>query len=190
MKSDNPIHALALNGELTCEETRSMIEQGEAVLIDVREHAEYRSESIAGAISHPLSTFDLEILNEILGVKKPIFQCRTGIRSADALNRWLADGNDGFHLAGGIHNWIAEGMGGRASRTGTSIDVMRQTQMTAGLLILTLSVLSLLLNPIWSVGTTLVGMGLFHAGASGTCGLAMVISWLPWNRLRPCPDCG
>jgi len=167
-----------------------MIEQGEAVLIDVREHAEYRSESIAGAISHPLSTFDSEILTEILGDKKPIFQCRTGIRSADALNRWVADGNDGFHLAGGIHNWIAEGMGGLASRTGTSIDVMRQTQMTAGLLILTLSVLSLLLNPIWSVGTTLVGMGLFHAGASGTCGLATVISWLPWNRLRPCPDCG
>ena len=67
---------------------------------------------------------------------------------------------------------------------------MRQTQMVAGSLIFTLSCLAIFVNPIFWIGSAALGLGLFHAGASGTCGLATVISWLPWNRPRHCFKCG
>ena len=171
-------------------ESRALIESGQALLIDVREHAEFKAEAISGALSHPLSTFDSETLQVFMGKRVPIFYCRTGIRSEEALQRWLKEERDGFHLAEGIRDWTSAGFEVRTRQTGSRIDVMRQTQMVAGSLILSLSCLAIFVNPYFWIGSVAIGLGLFHAGASGTCGLATVISWLPWNRPRPCINCG
>ena len=175
---------------LSNEESRTMVESGKALLIDVREHVEFRAEAIPRALSHPLSTFDRETLGLLLEERVPIFYCRTGIRSKEALQRWSQGEGDGFHLAEGISHWASSGFKLRTRQAGATVDVMRQTQMVAGSLILTLSCLGIFVNPIFWIGSALVGLGLFHAGASGTCGLATVISWLPWNRPRQCYNCG
>jgi len=174
---------------LSNEEARALMDSGQALLIDVREHAEFRAEAIPRALSHPLSTFDREALRILLGERVPIFYCRTGIRSEEALQRWSQGGGDGFHLAEGISHWASSGFKLRTRQAWATVDVMRQTQMVAGSLILTLSFLGIFMNPIFWIGSALVGLGLFHAGASGTCGLATVISWLPWNRPRQCFKC-
>ncbi len=170
---------------LSNEESRALIERGQALLIDVREHAEFKAEAISGALSHPLSTFDSETLQVFMGKRVPIFYCRTGIRSEEALQRWLKEERDGFHLVEGIRNWTSAGFEVRTRQAGSRIDVMRQTQMVAGSLILSLSCLAIFVNSLFWIGSVAIGLGLFHAGASGTCGLATVISWLPWNRRVP-----
>ena len=104
---------------LSNEESRALIERGQALLIDVREHAEFKAEAISGALSHPLSTFDSETLQVFMGKRVPIFYCRTGIRSEEALQRWLKEERDGFHLAEGIRNWTSAGFEVRTRQTGS-----------------------------------------------------------------------
>ena len=103
---------------LSNEESRALIERGQALLIDVREHAEFKAEAISGALSHPLSTFDSETLQVFMGKRVPIFYCRTGIRSEEALQRWLKEERDGFHLAEGIRKWTSAGLEVRTRQAG------------------------------------------------------------------------
>ncbi|MBC7690229.1 MAG: DUF2892 domain-containing protein [Methylotenera sp.] len=61
---------------------------------------------------------------------------------------------------------------------------MRQVQITAGSLVLVSVLLTQLVAPgfIWAAG--FVGAGLIFAGVTGFCGMANVLSWMPWNRGR------
>ncbi len=172
--------------ELTPGEAQQLSEDDQNVLVDVRENFEHQVESVADAIVHPFSGFDAKALNQELDGRRPIFYCRTGIRSEKALKKMISEGFDAQHIIGGIQGWKQAGMPVKASRTGTSIDVMRQTQMAAGSLLLTLSALAFYSSPLWIIGVAAVGTGLFHAGASGSCALASAISWLPWNRTTSC----
>ncbi|WP_419866828.1 YgaP family membrane protein [Altericroceibacterium endophyticum] len=59
---------------------------------------------------------------------------------------------------------------------------MRQVQITAGTLILIGVLLAAFVAPgfIWLSG--FVGAGLLFAGLSGWCGMATLLSAMPWNR--------
>jgi rhodanese-related sulfurtransferase len=84
-----------------------MLREPEVVLVDVREPAEYAAEHIAGAVLHPLSTFD----PARLPAGRLVFQCGSGKRSLIALQRALAAGvQDAAHLAGGLLAWKQAGM--------------------------------------------------------------------------------
>jgi rhodanese-related sulfurtransferase len=79
-----------------------------AVLIDVREPAEFSAEHIDGAQLFPLSTFDPNMLPKDLPL---IFQCGTGKRSAMAVARAQQAGlAHSAHLAGGLQAWKAAGL--------------------------------------------------------------------------------
>jgi rhodanese-related sulfurtransferase len=93
--------------DLSPEEVAERVKQG-AVLIDVREPAEFDAERIAGAQLFPLSTLDPNLLPK----DKPlIFQCGTGKRSSLALARAQQAGlPHDLHLAGGIQAWKAAGL--------------------------------------------------------------------------------
>lgn len=92
---------------LSAEEVAARVKQG-AVLIDVREPAEFDAERIAGAQLFPLSTLDP---NKLPKDQPLIFQCGTGKRSALALARAQQAGlpHEG-HLAGGLQAWKAAGL--------------------------------------------------------------------------------
>lgn len=96
--------------DLTPAQVRTMMEKGEALLIDVREPDEYAAERIHGALNFPLSTFDPKALPDHAG-RTVIFQCGSGKRSATAVQRCQAAGI-GFdaHLAGGIAGWRGAGL--------------------------------------------------------------------------------
>ena len=84
-----------------------MLGQPGIVLVDVREPAEYAAEHIPGAILHPLSSFNLDELPE----GQLVFQCGTGARSLNAMQRAIAAGlNNVAHLAGGLRAWKQAGM--------------------------------------------------------------------------------
>ncbi|HET7888557.1 MAG TPA: rhodanese-like domain-containing protein [Bradyrhizobium sp.] len=77
------------------------------ILVDVREPHEFKSGHIAGAINHPLSSFDPA---KIAKGKPMVLICQAGGRSAKALRRALSAGRrDARHYAGGMSRWRAFG---------------------------------------------------------------------------------
>jgi rhodanese-related sulfurtransferase len=91
-------------------ELQSMLAQGQAVLVDVREPDEFSAEHIAGAVNLPLSSFDPARLPPADG-KTIILQCAGGKRSGMALERCAkAQAAIDTHLAGGLGAWKSAGL--------------------------------------------------------------------------------
>lgn len=84
--------------------------QNEALLVDVREPAEFAEAHIEQALLVPLATVAKDTI-PVLNGKKLVFQCRSGRRSEAACARVLAEDSmmDVYNLEGGIMAWIEEG---------------------------------------------------------------------------------
>ncbi len=80
------------------------------VLIDVREPEELKNDGyIAGAVNIPLNTLQAN-LNKIPKDKEVVVYCRSGHRSANAMNQLKQLGYTNVKsMAGGINNWKAGG---------------------------------------------------------------------------------
>ena len=63
------------------------------------------------------------------------------------------------------------------------LPVDRQVQLIAGTMVLTGVALGALVHPWFLVIAAFFGAGLTFAGATGTCGLALLLLKMPWNRL-------
>lgn len=96
--------------DLTPAQVHDMMEKHQALLIDVREPAEFAAERIHGALNFPLSTFDPSALPPC-GDRRIVMQCGSGKRSLMAAERCRAAGLAvDAHLAGGIGAWRAAGL--------------------------------------------------------------------------------
>jgi rhodanese-related sulfurtransferase len=95
--------------ELEPQEVKELLDSGRALLIDVREAAEYHSERIPGALLYPLSTFDAGLLPSD-DSRRVIFHCAAGGRSLTAARQRKAQGQPGAHMIGGINQWKAAGL--------------------------------------------------------------------------------
>lgn len=86
------------------------MDDGEAVLVDVRETSEYEQEHIPGSLLVPLSVFDPDRFPRIPG-KKLVIHCAVGKRSAAAGKQLLQAGHPLVHnLQGGILAWKEAGL--------------------------------------------------------------------------------
>jgi len=170
---------------------KTWLDDGRALVVDVREADEHARERIAGSRLMPLSGFDPREVPASNG-QKVVLHCRGGRRSADAAGRLIAAGHAGaIHLRGGLEAWKAAGLP-LESNPKIPISIMRQVQITVGSLVLVTTVLGVLVSPWILVLTGFFGAGLLFAGASGTCGMAAVLSLMPWNRAIRCAggSCG
>lgn len=159
-----------------------LLKQNRAVLVDIREPDEFAKRRIRGALSRPLSQIGVH-----LGIdpgKQIVFTCRTGMRTSTNVAR-LAElaGGEALILGGGIDGWTAHGLPVDVARK-APLEIMRQVQIAAGLLILLGVGLGYTVNPALFALSGLIGAGLTFAGATGHCGLARVLLLAPWNR-RP-----
>lgn len=166
-------------------ELAGLRDREEVALIDVREPAEHFGERIPGAVLYPMSTFDPADFP--LDGPRPLLYCRTGNRSARVADRLLDAGWTSItHLRGGIVAWKAQGFetvsDGRAP-----ISLERQVRIAAGALIIAGSALAAFLSVWWLLLPAFVGAGLMCAGITDTCGMAMVLARLPYNRRTPGP---
>jgi len=59
---------------------------------------------------------------------------------------------------------------------------MRQVQITAGALALCGTIAGALLAPVFYTIPGFVGAGLVFAGVTGWCGMARLLSVMPWNN--------
>jgi len=63
---------------------------------------------------------------------------------------------------------------------------MRQVQIAVGLISATGAALALTVNPKFAFIPLLTGCGLLFAGLTGTCGMALLLAKMPWNKTSAC----
>ncbi|MBS2027560.1 MAG: rhodanese [Deltaproteobacteria bacterium] len=93
--------------ELTAQEAKRRLDQGEIALVDVREVWELELAHIDGALHIPLGELP-ERLHELPADRALVFVCHHGVRSLHACLVARAGGLVGANLRGGIAAWSAE----------------------------------------------------------------------------------
>lgn len=159
-------------------DARALIARG-ALLVDVREADEHARTRLPGARNMPLSR-----LVPIDPGTAPaiIYHCRSGARTAAHARRLdAASPCPAYVLEGGLEGWRKAGLP-VIKEAGQPIELMRQVQIAAGLLILTGLILGLTVAPGFIALSAFVGCGLTFAGVTGWCGMARLLGLMPWNR--------
>jgi len=160
------------------------LKAGDTLLIDVREHDEHAREHIAGARLAPLSALDAQDFSGD-GAKVAVFHCKSGMRTqANAARLQSVGFAQTYCLDGGIEAWKAAGLPVNTNRT-APLELMRQVQIAAGVLILLGAALGWLAHPGFFALSAFVGAGLTFAGATGWCGMALLLKRMPWNQPKP-----
>ena len=163
---------------ISAADAQSMIAKG-AALVDIREPDEHARARIPGARSMPLAR-----LEKIQNVPAVIWHCRSGMRTqANAGALTENSGCDAYFLEGGLDAWRKAGLPVLENRH-APLEIMRQVQITAGLLVLSGVILGFAVSPAFFGLSAFVGAGLMFAGISGWCGMARLLALIPWNR-RP-----
>ena len=86
-----------------------------------------------------------------------------------------------YIVEGGLTAWKETGLPVVEDRR-APIEMQRQVMIAAGILILSGTLLSILLAPLWIWLAIAVGAGLTFAGVTGFCGMARLLAFMPWNR--------
>ena len=161
-------------------------EQPSIRLLDVRTPGEHESAHISGAYNVPLDTLGEHGAEIRAHVSEPIVLiCQSGQRARKAEEALRAAGMPNLHvLDGGVNGWVAEGKPVVRGRKRISLE--RQVRIAAGSLAATGGLLALVANPLFAVVPAFVGSGLVFAGVTDTCGMAMLLSKLPYNRPATC----
>ena len=171
---------------------RDLGSQGTRIhLVDVRSTAEYRSGHAAGAVSVPLDQLTPEKLVERLGNSaagrdQPLYlTCQSGVRAQQAAERLMESGLDNIHLIdGGIDAWMKEGL--PMQRCGQALSLERQVQITIGVLLVLKVFFGFTVHELFFAAIPIIGAGLIVTGVTRWCGLARLMSIMPWNRNIDC----
>jgi len=172
---------MTFHKSIDASDAKSQLNQ-DAVLVDVREPAEFNNKHIKGAKLHPLGTIDAATVSQYSD-KTVYVYCQKGMRGQKACEKILqANPNANLvNITGGIE---ACELAGFDINKGTSsvIPLDRQVQMTIGGSVLLFCLLSVFVTSNFVWGAAFFGAGLLFAGISGFCGLARVMALAPWNK--------
>jgi rhodanese-related sulfurtransferase len=156
--------------------------QNETVdFINVCEPAEYKEKHIPGVRNVPLSKLK-DHLDSFLGKKTIYVHCRSGKRGQKAIEELekLGVNAELVNVEGGLLAWDEAGY--QTNSLTNRLPVMRQVFIAAGALILIGYI------GMYAVHTSLqfiipfVGAGLLVSGITGWCGMAILLSKMPWNK--------
>lgn len=186
-----------MTGTINVQQAAEWLANGAAILIDVREPDEFAQEHIVYAHSVPLASVgaladQLRIPQE----RKILFQCLKGGRGQQACAVFSGDARCShavYNLKGGITAWKAAGLPTVSSGPALRFPIFRQVQMIAGATVAFLVLLGFSGLMIGFVLAGLIGGALFFAGYTGFCGLAILLSKMPWNNSQAVekgPCCG
>lgn len=155
-------------------------------LIDVRTPGEFESAHIRGAYNVPLDVLP-EHAREIAADDRTHFVlvCQSGARARKAEEALRQSGLVRLHvLDGGMNAWLAATKAARFGPKRMSLE--RQVRIIAGSMSAIGGALALAVNPWFAALPLMVGSGLVFAGVTDTCGMAMVLSKLPYNCAASC----
>jgi len=164
-------------------------------LIDVRTPAEFGEVHVTTARNLPLDRLDPAAVTAEAGGDEPIyFICKSGGRSGKACEKLIAAGfTNVISVAGGTTACETAGLPVVRGRKAMSLE--RQVRIAAGALVFGGVLLAAFADndTLEAVGLGIagfVGAGLVFAGVTDTCGMAMLISRMPWNQVSgPATTC-
>lgn len=165
----------------------NMIGRHEAVkIIDVRTPAEFESVHIPGSYNVPLDLLPehREELSDTL--RSPaILVCKSGNRAQRAAAQLRAANLSNVHiLEGGLTAWQAAGHPVKRGQQRWSLE--RQVRGLAGSLVVVGALGGLFIAPPITALAAAVGAGLAFSAITDTCGMAMLLAKLPYNRGATC----
>jgi len=167
--------------KITPERAQQLLESG-AVLVDIRDKEENARERIPQAHNIPLGTLGPSA-SLMHGARAVIFHCKAGMRTdANAAKLSSATDCDTYILEGGLDAWKRAGLPVEIDRK-QPLELMRQVQIAAGLLVLTGVVLGASVSQAFYVLAGFIGAGLTFSGVTGTCAMARLLRLMPWNRV-------
>ena len=166
-------------------ELRGRLQCGEACrMLDVRTPGEFADGHVTGAHNMPLDELDPDAVRRLRGAEDGVLYlvCQFGGRATRALKRLEDAGVPGCVLVeGGMQAWLDSGFPVERG-SARVIPLIRQVQLTIGSVSGTGALLALTVNPWFAVLPLMASVGLIIAGVTGTCGLALVLAKMPWNR--------
>jgi rhodanese-related sulfurtransferase len=163
---------------------RRMCNGSACEILDVRTAPEFAAAHVAGARLVPLHSLQPHAyMRNRAESGAPLFViCQSGTRAAKAIEQFKRAGFDRCVLVeGGTQAWIDAGL--PVERKATRVwSLMRQVQLVVGLTSAAGAALAIFVDPLFAIVPLVTGFGLFIAGLTGTCGLALVLARMPWNR--------
>lgn len=148
---------------------------GTAVIIDVREHAEYMDFHLPGAINQPSTQFDASFYSNFHDQKICLI-CESGKRASQVLNKLEKEGISSVAV---LETHMQDL---RQNEAGNGWTVDRQFRMTLGLLLATFLVLYYFEVSFAVIIPTILASGLIITSIIDRCYMRMGIAMLPWNR--------
>ena len=149
--------------------------------INVCEPAEYKEKHIEGVRSVPLGSLESHI-GEFTNKQTIYVHCRSGKRGQQAIEKLTAAGVTAelVNVEGGIMAW--DEAGHPTNSLTKRMPLMRQVLLAAGLLILIGFIGAHTIHEYFRFLIPVVGAGLTFSGLTGWCGMAMLLSKMPWNK--------
>lgn len=155
-----------------------------AQLLDVRTPGEFAAAHVPEAKLVPLDALDPAAFQPQRGAETiPLYVlCHSGGRARRAIDRLERAGVQGCVLVeGGTQAWMDAGLPVSLGQS-RALPLMRQVQITVGLISAAGAGLALAVNPLFAIIPLVMGCGLVFAGITGICGLALLLARMPWNR--------
>lgn len=142
---------------------------------------EYRAKHIAGVKNIPLSDIGARV-GELRDKRTIYVHCRSGNRSQKAIAELTALGVTAelVNVDGGLMAWEAAGL--HTASTSSTLPITQQVFIAAGSLVLLGVLGALFVSTWWLALSAFVACGLLFAGLTGWCGMALLLSKMPWNK--------
>lgn len=167
---------------VTPKEAKAAIDRGAVRVIDVREPSEYAAGHIPQGELVPLGTLRGAAAN--WSREKPIVvHCQAGRRGETARQTLVSLGfKSVLNLEGGFGAWTAAGLPSE-KKQGAPWSLERQVRFTVGLLVILFTTLGITVNPWFFALDFFISAGLIFSAITNTCGMALVLTKMPWNRV-------
>jgi rhodanese-related sulfurtransferase len=168
-----------------------------SIILDVRTKMEHAEKRLTFGHAHiPLDELKPTDFMMRHGLDKDsgvYILCRSGKRATQAAEKFVAEGYRNIHvIEGGIIACedCGQKVEGHAANTNTAsaqakgpISLERQVRIAAGTIAASGALLGLVVNPLFSIVPLFVGCGLIFAGVTDRCGMALVLTKAPWNKV-------
>ncbi|MFI8106093.1 rhodanese-like domain-containing protein [Streptomyces sp. NPDC086023] len=153
---------------------------------DVRTPGEFATGHLPDALNVPLERLAQSApeLREAAGREPLLVVCASGARADRAVTELAGLGIAASGLAGGLRAWVAAGLPlDRPAGSARAVWSMeRQVRLAAGGTVLLGRVIGLLVHPAGLLLSGAIAAGLVFSAVTDTCGLAVLLGRLPFNR--------
>ncbi|HYL45213.1 MAG TPA: rhodanese-like domain-containing protein [Ktedonobacteraceae bacterium] len=177
----------SLGRSIEVSEAEELLQQANTTkILDVRTPAEYEALHIPGSYNVPLDQLPEHRINLGNKLNDPIILlCRSGARAEQAAKLFEETELAQFHvLRGGISAWEKAGKPVRRGKQRWSME--RQVRGLAGALVLAGTLGGVFIWKPLIYLAAFIGGGLAYSAVTDTCGMAMLLSKLPYNSSTTC----